>query len=155
MERKTTGRVLICLPDGMEIGMPVYEGETVREVVSRTIDNWYFANKQINPDWYKDPIIVGKCPTCGKDLILKERKDDFYVCCSGYPYCKYVRPATEKEIKLHKIKEYKIKVHENLIQRINGKDAYKAIKEYEDDFEDFYDKELDVVAAGTAIIMGY
>lgn len=50
---------------------------------------------------------------------------------------------------------YKKHIFQELSKRFNRRFAYKAMKEYEDDFPDFLEKELSVVAAATAIIMGY
>ena len=53
------------------------------------------------------------------------------------------------------LEKYKRLVLQELISRINRRFAYEAMKNYEDDFSDFLEKELSVVAAATAIIMGY
>lgn len=53
------------------------------------------------------------------------------------------------------LEEYKELVFQELAKRINKDYAYSSVKEYEDDFPEFLEKELSVVAAGTAIIMGY
>lgn len=36
--------------------------------------------------------IVGKCPKCGNDLIIKSGRYGKFVGCKGFPKCKYVRP---------------------------------------------------------------
>ena len=53
------------------------------------------------------------------------------------------------------LKEYKKLVLQELLKRINKNDAFLAMQNYEDDFPEFFKKELGVVAAATAIIMGY
>ena len=155
MERKM--HIQIILPDGSAIGAWVFENETIKDVVDEVTNNWYFSHKKINPEWYDYPVIVGKCSQCGRDAVLKKLKSQnkYVVGCSGYPECICYRPATKEDIKKQKIKDFKIEVHKELIKRINGKEAYRAMKEYEDDFEELYDKNLSVVATATAIIMGY
>lgn len=143
------------MPDGTEIGIFIHEGESVKEVITRTIDNWYFSNEKINPEWYGGSVIIGKLTECGNDLVLKEGKGRYVIRCKGFPQCKYLKPVSDEQIKQLKIKEFKIKVHENLIERISGKEAYEAMENYEDDFEELYDKGLSPTAAATAIIMGY
>jgi DNA topoisomerase-1 len=37
--------------------------------------------------------VMGTCPECGKDLLLKKaRTGSRFIACSGYPGCKYARP---------------------------------------------------------------
>jgi DNA topoisomerase-1 len=39
------------------------------------------------------PVVVGKCPDCGKDLHQKKaRTGSRFIACSGYPKCKHTRP---------------------------------------------------------------
>ena len=44
----------------------------------------------------KEPIIVGKCPDCGGDLIVKQGKYSKFIGCSNFPTChhmeKYIKP---------------------------------------------------------------
>ncbi|QLA18319.1 type I DNA topoisomerase [Desulfolutivibrio sulfoxidireducens] len=40
-----------------------------------------------------EPVVVGKCPECGKDLVLKKsRTGSRFVACTGYPACKHAEP---------------------------------------------------------------
>jgi DNA topoisomerase-1 len=40
-----------------------------------------------------EPVVVGKCPECGKDLVLKKsRTGSRFVACSGYPACRHAEP---------------------------------------------------------------
>ena len=55
----------------------------------------------------------------------------------------------------YNLKEYKKAIYDNLVSRIGIERAKKAMKAYEDDFPEFYEKELSPIAASTAIIMGY
>ncbi len=38
-----------------------------------------------------------KCPTCGKDLIIKFGRFGKFVACSNYPECKFTRPMPEEQ----------------------------------------------------------
>ncbi|WP_243438814.1 type I DNA topoisomerase [Fundidesulfovibrio soli] len=41
------------------------------------------------------PEVVGSCPECGKDVLLKKtRTGSRFYSCSGYPKCKYSKPFT-------------------------------------------------------------
>lgn len=40
-------------------------------------------------DKYKD--VVGKCPECGNDLIVRYSRFGSFVACSNYPQCKYIQ----------------------------------------------------------------
>ena len=44
----------------------------------------------------EEPVIVGKCPDCGGDLLIKQGKYSKFIGCSNYPNChhmeKYVKP---------------------------------------------------------------
>ena len=155
MINKRKMHITVNLPDNTPISVWVKEGESMKEAVDRTINSWYFSHHQINPDWYKNPVVVGECPKCHQQLIVRKIKDNYVVNCLGYPECDYLAPANKEQIRLYEIKEFKIKVHEELIKRISGMDAYQAMKNYDSDFNEFFDKELSVVATATAIIMGY
>ena len=65
------------------------------------------------------------------------------------------KPINKKWIKTMSLTEFKKKVEENLIARIGEQQAKKAMKNYEEDFPLFLEKELSVVATATAIIQGY
>jgi DNA topoisomerase-1 len=62
--------------------------------------------------------IVGKCPECGKDLVVRKTKDKRrFIGCTGYPDCNFTLPLpqkgtlyiTAKECEKHGIKKIKIK----------------------------------------------
>lgn len=59
------------------------------------------------------------------------------------------------EVRNQKIRDFKKEVLKELIKRIGNKEASRLMREYESDFQFFYEIQLSVVATATAIIMGY
>ncbi|MBO8181689.1 MAG: DNA topoisomerase I [Archaeoglobus sp.] len=62
--------------------------------------------------------VVGKCPECGKDLVIRKSKDSKrFVGCTGFPKCRFTLPLpqngsiylTSKECEKHGIKKIKIR----------------------------------------------
>ena len=52
--------------------------------------------KRHNPQNEKDVLdkykeVVGKCPECGNDLIVRYGRYGSFVACSNYPTCKYIK----------------------------------------------------------------
>lgn len=55
-----------------------------------------------NPNAKKyEPKVVGKCPECGKDIVVKRSKNGkIYYGCTGFPDCKYyswTNPAKDQK----------------------------------------------------------
>ncbi|RUM35274.1 MAG: DNA topoisomerase I, partial [Archaeoglobus sp.] len=40
--------------------------------------------------------VVGKCPNCGKELLIKRSKNGRFIGCSGYPNCRFTLPLPQK-----------------------------------------------------------
>ncbi len=41
----------------------------------------------------EEPVVVGKCPDCGKDLVVKKsRTGSRFIACTGYPDCRRAEP---------------------------------------------------------------
>ncbi len=61
--------------------------------------------------------VVGKCPECGKELVIKRSKKGRFIGCSGYPECRFTLPlpqkgsiyVTSKMCEKHEIKKIKIR----------------------------------------------
>ncbi len=61
--------------------------------------------------------VVGKCPECGRELIIRKSKNGRFIGCSGYPECKFTLPlpqkgtiyVTSKECEKHGIKKIKVR----------------------------------------------
>jgi len=75
-------------------------------------------SKSLKEEVRKDNVF-GKCPECGKDLVLRRTRGKTskrFVGCSGYPDCRFTLPlpqkgaiyATPDECEKHKIKKIKI-----------------------------------------------
>ncbi|MCQ2776417.1 MAG: topoisomerase DNA-binding C4 zinc finger domain-containing protein [Bacilli bacterium] len=43
-----------------------------------------------------DKFEVGVCPDCGKRLFLHFRKGKYFIGCSEYPRCKYIKKGFDK-----------------------------------------------------------
>lgn len=51
------------------------------------------GNVRIEDKQSEAPTVMGKCPECGKDLVLKRaRTGSRFIACSGYPACKHAEP---------------------------------------------------------------
>ncbi|RLI86507.1 MAG: DNA topoisomerase I, partial [Archaeoglobales archaeon] len=66
----------------------------------------------------KKDKVVGRCPKCGKELVIRKAKDKKrFIGCSGYPDCNFTLPLpqngtlyiTAKECEKHGIKKIKIR----------------------------------------------
>lgn len=61
--------------------------------------------------------VVGKCPECGRELVIRKSKKGRFIGCSGYPECKFTLPlpqkgsiyVTSKVCERHGIKKLKIR----------------------------------------------
>ncbi len=61
--------------------------------------------------------VVGKCPECGRDLVIRKSKKGRFIGCSGYPECRFTLPlpqkgsiyVTSKLCEKHGIKKIKIR----------------------------------------------
>ena len=40
--------------------------------------------------------VVGKCPNCGNELVIKKSKNGRFIGCSGYPDCRFTLPLPKK-----------------------------------------------------------
>lgn len=45
------------------------------------------------------PVVVGKCPECGGDLIIKKGKYSQFIGCSNFPKCRHMEKYSSKETK--------------------------------------------------------
>ena len=54
----------------------------------------------IKPNEAEKAEVVGKCPDCGADLIVKKSKGKKFIGCSNYPKCHHVE--TYKKSKIEK-----------------------------------------------------
>lgn len=146
----------IELPDGSLIGIVVLEGQSVKEVIDKVINNWYINTNQINPEWYPGKIYLSeKCPKCNGDLLLKRGRYDFFAGCSEYPECPFMRKASKEEKELAAIQEYKKKIHINLIKRCGGLEAYEMINDFKGDLATLYRDKIAINVAGTIIKKAY
>ena len=146
----------IELPDGSLIGITVLEGQSIKEVVDKVIDNWYINKNQINPEWYPGKIYLGeKCPKCNGDLLLKKGRYDFFAGCNEYPECPFMRKATKEEKELAAIQDYKKRIHTNLIKRCGGLEAYEMINNFTGDLAALYRDKIAISVAGTIIKKAY
>ena len=53
------------------------------------MENNNYQNEKDVLDKYKE--VVGKCPECGNDLIVRYGRYGSFVACSNYPQCKYIQ----------------------------------------------------------------
>ncbi|EEO9452553.1 DNA topoisomerase III, partial [Listeria monocytogenes] len=86
------------------------------EAVPNDIEKLSFADYQVQKEKEAEKNIVGKCPKCGNNIVLKK---SFYGC-SNYPECKFTLADNFRKKKLTKT---------NLKELLNGKETLvKGIK---------------------------
>ena len=82
--------------------MVIREGRYGKFLGCSNFPNCNNIMKMENPNAKKyEPKVVGKCPECGKDVVVKRSKNGkIYYGCTGFPECKYyswTNPAKEKK----------------------------------------------------------
>lgn len=95
---KQIGRFTLCMPDGMLISVPIYEGESVKEKLNGYIDNWYKVTKS-NPKQFEHIILKNKCPICGGELRGKQLPNGLAIWCINHPDCNYQAMFDEESSK--------------------------------------------------------
>ena len=96
--RKLIGRFTLSMPDGMLFSVPVYDGESYREVIKFYIDSWY-KNTMCNPEKFDHFVIKDRCPKCGGVMHAKLLKGGCAIWCINYPNCDYQAFEENKSIK--------------------------------------------------------
>ena len=68
---------------------------------------------------------IGKCPNCGKDLVIRvSRNNKQFVGCSGYPRCTTTYPLPQKK-KIEKTDAICERCGHSIIKIINGRQSYE------------------------------
>ena len=76
------------MPDGMLFSIPVYEGESHREVIKFYVDSWC-KNTICNPEKFDHFVIKDRCPKCGGELRGCDSYGYSYIWCTNHPDCNY------------------------------------------------------------------
>ncbi len=96
------------------------------EAVPTDIEKLSFADYQVQKEKEAEKSIVGKCPKCGNNIVLKK---SFYGC-SNYPECKFTLAEHFRKKKLTKtnVKEL-LEGKETLVKGIKNKEknSYNAV----------------------------
>ena len=61
--------------------------------------------------------MIGRCPECGGELVIRKGKNGRFIGCSSYPECTFTLPlpktgtiiVTSKKCEKHEIKELRVK----------------------------------------------
>ena len=62
--------LLLCLPDGSDLGLRIPKDKNVKESIQRFFDHWDKVAK--NPKLHDHMVLEERCPQCGEALHAKE-----------------------------------------------------------------------------------
>ncbi len=95
----------------------VKESQGMLETIFNELEGNQKEITKVLYDGLREDRIIGKCPRCGKDLIVrKSKKGGRFIGCDGYPECTFILPlppmgtvmVTEKLCDTHKINHIRI-----------------------------------------------
>jgi DNA topoisomerase-1 len=95
----------------------VQESQGMLETIFNDLDKNQKDIRGVLYDGLREDRIIGKCPNCGKDLLVrKSKKGGRFIGCDGYPECNFILPlprmgtivVTDKSCEKHGISHIKI-----------------------------------------------
>ena len=101
-------RVTLCMPDGMVMSVPVFEGENIENKIKKFVDNWYKVTKE-DPKLFDHFLIKQKCPNCGGELWAKILKKGCAIWCINHPHCNYMDYGDSEKARQLMAEKYGIK----------------------------------------------
>lgn len=95
----------------------VKESQGMLETIFNVLDKNQKEIRGVLYDGLREDKLIGKCPSCGKDLLVrKSKKGGRFIGCDGYPDCNFILPlprmgtvvVTDKSCEKHGISHIKI-----------------------------------------------
>ncbi len=95
----------------------VEESQGMLETIFNELDGNHKEIREVLYDGLREDKLIGKCPSCGKDLLVrKSKKGGRFIGCDGYPDCTFILPlprvgtiiVTDKSCETHGISHIKI-----------------------------------------------